>query len=185
MGDRSQYPSFRTREGSSSYREKADMVLEPARGTKNVTVELELDIFPDVEDELEEFSRLRRLGRFTEANDFFQSKLTAQLENPYVKVQYAEMLLAQGDYTNFAAAVEDLDLHVRPNDPRNGYFEHYCQLLKVVRNRSASFRPDGTSDDWLGFPMPHLFEDGDVVSCTPVQLNSGLPKLTQSIALPP
>lgn len=65
---------------------------------RNVTAHVELEVTDDIDDELEEFSRLTRIGSFREAKVFFDEHLRTVMDKPYVFVQYAEMLLRQGDY---------------------------------------------------------------------------------------
>ncbi|KAL5941051.1 hypothetical protein ACKVV1_005779 [Pyricularia oryzae] len=64
----------------------------------NVHVQLQLPIALDLDDELGELARLRRVGDFRAAKSFFRSKLAEHIGNPYVFVQYAELLLAMEDY---------------------------------------------------------------------------------------
>lgn len=68
---------------------------------KNVTVHLDFPVFQDYDAEIEDFSRLRRLGNFEAANDLFKRTFEGHLKNPYIFVQYAEMLLDMGDYKSF------------------------------------------------------------------------------------
>lgn len=68
---------------------------------QDASVHLELPITDDLEAELEEFCRLQRLGNFSEAEDYFNDKLELYLSNPYVFVQYGQMLLEKGDYSAF------------------------------------------------------------------------------------
>jgi hypothetical protein len=68
---------------------------------RDVTVHLELPISDDFGDELEEFSRLKRLGNFRVAISYFEENLTDYQAHPYIFVQYAEMLLEMGDYKSF------------------------------------------------------------------------------------
>ncbi|KAJ4418473.1 hypothetical protein N0V82_005553 [Gnomoniopsis sp. IMI 355080] len=72
---------------------------------QDATTHLELLITDDHETELEEFSQLHKLGNLGAARDYFQSNLEPYLNNPYVFVQYGQMLLDQGDYL----ALEDLN----------------------------------------------------------------------------
>ncbi|XDG09472.1 hypothetical protein ABKA04_009087 [Annulohypoxylon sp. FPYF3050] len=51
-----------------------------------------------LDDDLEEFCRLHRLGDFTSARRFFEENLQSHLDKPHVLVEYMEMLLEQGDY---------------------------------------------------------------------------------------
>lgn len=69
--------------------------------SKDVTIHLDFDIFNDLDEELEEFNRLGRLGDFGTAESFFNQHLKAHVTSPWVFVQYAEMLLVKGDYKSF------------------------------------------------------------------------------------
>ncbi|KAH6885311.1 hypothetical protein B0T10DRAFT_576960 [Thelonectria olida] len=68
---------------------------------RDVTVHLELPISDDFGDELEEFSRLKRLGNFRAAIGYFEENLEDYQTHPYIFVQYAETLLEMGDYKSF------------------------------------------------------------------------------------
>ncbi|EXL93494.1 hypothetical protein NOF04DRAFT_13788 [Fusarium oxysporum II5] len=69
--------------------------------SKDVTVHVELDIVSDLDDELEEFNRLVRQGWFKNAQSFFDQYLATHKSNPWVFVQFAEMLIEMGDYKSF------------------------------------------------------------------------------------
>lgn len=69
-----------------------------ASHARDTTIHVELEVTEDFDEELEEFSRLVRIGNFRVARSFFDEHLCSFADNPYVFVQYAEMLLAQGDY---------------------------------------------------------------------------------------
>ncbi|KAF5984244.1 hypothetical protein FCOIX_2747 [Fusarium coicis] len=69
--------------------------------SKDTTVHLELDVVNDLDDELEEFNRLVRQGLFRNAQSFFDQYLATQKSNPWIFVQYAEMLIEMGDYKSF------------------------------------------------------------------------------------
>lgn len=66
--------------------------------TGDLTVHLDFDIEEDLEEDFEELSHLSRIGHFTEARQFFDENLELHMGRPYVLVQYADMLLQQGDY---------------------------------------------------------------------------------------
>lgn len=68
---------------------------------QDASVHLELPITDDYDAELEEFCRLQRLGNFGAAEDYFGKKLEPYLSNPYVFVQFGQMLLEKGDYLAF------------------------------------------------------------------------------------
>ncbi|KAG8161291.1 hypothetical protein KVR01_009555 [Diaporthe batatas] len=75
---------------------------------QDASVHLELPITDDYETELEEFCRLQRLGNFGAAEKYFRNHLEQHLSDPYVFVQYGQMLLEKGDYLAF----EQLDAEV-------------------------------------------------------------------------
>ncbi|KAK3363031.1 hypothetical protein B0T25DRAFT_439336, partial [Lasiosphaeria hispida] len=79
-----------------------DAVYDPSQAAKDITVRLEMPIEEDFELDLEEFCRLRRLGRFRDAEKQFRKKLDHLSNSPYILVQYAEMLLASGNYKAFS-----------------------------------------------------------------------------------
>lgn len=64
---------------------------------------VELDVTQDLELDLDEFCRLGRLGNFHHAKQFFRDNLEQDMDDPYVFVQYAQMLLEMGDYKNIKA----------------------------------------------------------------------------------
>lgn len=68
---------------------------------QDASIHLELPITDDHETELEEFCRLQRLGNFGAAEEYFKELLEPYLSNPYVFVQYGQMLLEKGDYLAF------------------------------------------------------------------------------------
>lgn len=68
---------------------------------QDASVHLELPITEDHDTELEEFCKLQRLGNFGAAEDYFQDKLEPYLSNPYVFVQFGQMLVEKGDYLAF------------------------------------------------------------------------------------
>ncbi|ORY69651.1 uncharacterized protein BCR38DRAFT_89613 [Pseudomassariella vexata] len=75
--------------------------------TTNITVHLDMDVEHDLDGSLEEFARLIRLGNFAAAKEFFADNLEEHMDKPYVLVQYAEMLLEQGDYKAIAELEDD------------------------------------------------------------------------------
>lgn len=91
---------------------------------QDVTVHLELPIHDDLDDELEEFSRLKRMGDFRAAKNFFDGCLREHHDHPYVFIQYAEMLLAMGDY----GAFESLNPHAVFKIPNRGPPQPYLYL---------------------------------------------------------
>ncbi|GAT23637.1 similar to An02g08790 [Aspergillus luchuensis] len=66
--------------------------------TKDTTIHYEMDIVEDVGSLLEEFSRLKRLGNFQEAEQYFQVSLSAFMDLSPVTIEFADMLVEQGSY---------------------------------------------------------------------------------------
>jgi hypothetical protein len=64
----------------------------------------------DVDGQLEEFCRLKRLGHFKDAEEYFQSQLLGQIKNLPVAVEYAGMLLEQGAYKRIDELIQDGEL---------------------------------------------------------------------------
>lgn len=83
-------------------------VIDPtnSESLKTVTVELEMVAREDLEEPIEEFHRLSRLGRFKEAKQLFNDHLGHHLDKESVRVPQGEMALARGDYGTFAAMRE-------------------------------------------------------------------------------
>ncbi|TLD17001.1 uncharacterized protein PgNI_00124 [Pyricularia grisea] len=87
--------SGRTRRKKS--KEMPQTVCNPDRPV-NFHVQLRLPISLDLDEELCELGRLRRVGDFRAAKTFFGSRLEEHISNPYVFIQYADLLLAMEDY---------------------------------------------------------------------------------------
>lgn len=73
-----------------------DAICKPGK-SKDVTVHITLDVALDIEQELEEFSRLRRHGNFREAQKLFNDHLPERFDDTFCLLQYAHMLLEAGD----------------------------------------------------------------------------------------
>ncbi|KAL1835513.1 hypothetical protein VTJ49DRAFT_6579 [Mycothermus thermophilus] len=80
---------------------QVNIVYDPSQGSKDMSIRLELDAEEDWEGELETFCRLKRLGLIKEAKKYFWSSLGHLSTIPYIRVQYAEMLLFAGHYKEF------------------------------------------------------------------------------------
>jgi hypothetical protein len=66
--------------------------------TTDITLHSKLEIVEDISVDLEQFSRLCRLGNFAAAKYHFMKNLHDHVDNLYVRVQYMQMLLESGDY---------------------------------------------------------------------------------------
>ncbi|KAI0450094.1 hypothetical protein F5B21DRAFT_508524 [Xylaria acuta] len=76
---------------------QVDGIIDPSRNT-NITIHLELELYDDLDEKLEQLAYLSRLGHFAAARKFFTENLQDQIDRPYVVIQYGELLLSQGDY---------------------------------------------------------------------------------------
>lgn len=85
---------------------------------------LEFDLTPDLDDELEEFGRLTRLGHYRNAKKHFKQFLQEHIDHPIVFVSYAEMLLDVGDYKSIVS-LEHLSHNVFP--PPTSYLDGSAQ----------------------------------------------------------
>jgi hypothetical protein len=100
---------------------EAQVVLRPD-SDQDITISLELDVEGDVESQLEEFSRLQRLGDFHAAEQYFQTNLDEYLNIPLVAVEYAEMLLQQGAYQRLKDLLQRSELKARVPSDSNASF---------------------------------------------------------------
>lgn len=104
--------------------------------TRDLTVHLDLELSQDIDNELEEFSRLSRIGNFASAESFFDLHLRSHLSNPYLFVQYADMLLEKGDYKALVS-IDDSSVFVgRGEDGPHDYEFEFHQLemnWKLIR----------------------------------------------------
>ncbi|KAI0487094.1 hypothetical protein F4859DRAFT_502361 [Xylaria cf. heliscus] len=84
---------------------EVDGILTPNSG--DLTVHLTMDLEEDLEHHLDELNRLSRLGHFSSAREMFVENLQDHIDNPYVLVQYADLLLHQGDLKGVALLKDD------------------------------------------------------------------------------
>ncbi|KAI0906275.1 hypothetical protein F4823DRAFT_89831 [Ustulina deusta] len=101
----SQRQSSRSRQSENKVIRDVNGVLTPSSG--DLTLHLTMDLEEDLEDRLDEMSRLSRLGHFSAAKKFFQEHLHPHIDNPYVLVQYADLLLHQGDFKGVTHLKDD------------------------------------------------------------------------------
>ncbi|KAI0516977.1 hypothetical protein F5B22DRAFT_605733 [Xylaria bambusicola] len=94
-----------TRGGESKIIQKIDGILTPS--SEDLTVHLTMHLEEDLEDFLDELSCLSRLGHFSSAQKFFQEHLHHHIDNPYVLVCWADLLLRQGDFKGVTLIKDD------------------------------------------------------------------------------
>lgn len=94
---------------------------------QDVTVHMSLPVRDDLEDVLEECSRLRRLGHFATAIALFQDRLEHFLDNRYILVQYAQCLFEAGQYGRLQKLAEER--RPQPRDPPDALQLNWDLLL--------------------------------------------------------
>jgi hypothetical protein len=70
--------------------------------TEHTITSFEVDTQEDISGELEAFIRLNRLGHFAKAKAFFEEKLRPYIDQFPVFVEYADLLLEQGDFSRLS-----------------------------------------------------------------------------------
>ena len=83
---------------ANSERTDASAQPSPLSPGKDLNVQFELEIEEDFFEELESFTRLKKLGRFQEASSLFEEALVKHCNFFPVLVEYADLLLEQGRY---------------------------------------------------------------------------------------
>lgn len=103
---------------------------------QDVTVHMSCPVQDDLEDVLEDCSRLRRLGHFVEAIGLFRDRLGHFLDNRYVVVQYAQCLYEAGQH----AEVEKLAEKKAPPcvEPPDALQMNWDMLLLAAGGRRSS-----------------------------------------------
>lgn len=124
---------------------------------KDVTVHMDIELFNDLDDELEILNRLTRMGNFTLAKEFFDSHLKAHVDDPNVFVQYAEMLLEQGDFKSLlsldGSSVFRERGHDDPKDSETGI--HRLELnWKLIRAIALCYSQHKLSTVWERINRP-------------------------------
>ncbi|KAK3952574.1 hypothetical protein QBC32DRAFT_313819 [Pseudoneurospora amorphoporcata] len=120
ISDGSQASAITDDKSKVEKRRAVDAVHDPSVSMKDICVQLEISIEDDPRTDVEAFSRFKRLGRFNDAKEFFETQLELYRTTPYVFVQYAEMLFAAGDFKEFRQLVYPDDFfHTGPALPNN------------------------------------------------------------------
>ncbi|KAI0197826.1 hypothetical protein F4808DRAFT_463363 [Astrocystis sublimbata] len=76
---------------------QADAIWTPNM-SKSVAINMKLGITEDIDQELEELSRLRRHGDLRDTRKFLKQKLSGRSDDPYFVVLYAQLLSEMGDF---------------------------------------------------------------------------------------
>ncbi|KAK8118444.1 uncharacterized protein PG998_003070 [Apiospora kogelbergensis] len=125
-------------------------IWDPSQNT-DLTIYLKMPLQENQEEKMNEFCRLHRRGDYASARRFFAQELLPEHEDdPYLLVQYAEMLLKQGDYATLAS----LHGHVafspggRLEESKEGVLlRMYWNMMQVERSINNTPTP------WESFSM--------------------------------
>ncbi|KAK1623592.1 hypothetical protein BDP81DRAFT_503328 [Colletotrichum phormii] len=104
------------------------------RYPQDVTIHSELNATDDLEEDLEQYSRLVTLGRFKAAQTQFDRRLLHFVDNPYVLDQYCAGLRAACDFHALSQVEQKFALEIRPGTLRTSIYMHldqarsYCGL---------------------------------------------------------
>ncbi|EFX04381.1 hypothetical protein CMQ_1309 [Grosmannia clavigera kw1407] len=124
-----------------------------------MTIHLELDIEEDIESKMAELDRLRRLGRFREADAYLQNNLSGHLQDVSVILVYANLLLEQGDYGRlFGFFASETDISRASTDMAPGQLSdkpaeevNLALLLQLARCRSDPDLQNANTIACIGF----------------------------------
>jgi hypothetical protein len=102
---------------------------------QDLTVHISLPLRDDLEATLEDFSRLRRLGRFREALELFEDRLTHFLDNRYVLVQYGLCLYEAGQIARLSELAEKQ--HLQNPHPKDAVQLCWTMLLFMAEAHTS------------------------------------------------
>lgn len=113
----------------------------------------------DIDEELEEFSRLTYMGNFREAKSFFHENLRTFIDTPYVFVEYAEMLLSQGDYKSIqllddSRVFPDINHGKDVNDTHLQALHHNWLLIQATSLCYTQYEQKPIRDKLPHMPLP-------------------------------
>ncbi|KAL2157297.1 hypothetical protein VTH06DRAFT_6235 [Thermothelomyces fergusii] len=103
----------------------------------------------DLEEVLEECSRLRRLGHFADAIALFRVQLDEFLDNRYVLVQYAQCLYEAGQYDQLETLAEEKDPRRMSLDKADALQLNWDMLLLAAGKGPYKSQFDGAPDGLL------------------------------------
>ncbi|KAF3764093.1 hypothetical protein M406DRAFT_351577 [Cryphonectria parasitica EP155] len=153
-------------------------------------VQREFELVPDIEDELEEFSRLTRMGDFRRAKVYFTNHLKDHIGDAFVFIHYAEMLLEAGDFRS----IVQLEAHAQnvfPSDISRTqrpylnwkimYWIAFSSNQHDMRKIFAEMR-----DAWLPVDPDGEFDSTQIrIFCLLIRLISTHRRLVEPLFLPP
>ncbi|KAK6957709.1 hypothetical protein Daesc_000497 [Daldinia eschscholtzii] len=121
-----------------------------------------MSVQEDLDDSLEEFCRLQRLGDFASAKRFFADNLQEHLYKPNILIEYAEMLLEQGDYNSLSEIDCSTIYDTADNDEDSSdgrLLRSYWYLMQVL---ISCHKPDMVLHDYSNI-MTETFFNLDII----------------------
>ena len=137
-------------------------------GNHDLTIHFELDVNVDLKPALEIFSGYTRIGDFRSARKYFEDNLQDYIDEPYVFLCYAVMLLDMGNYKELAKLEFDFQgLEDELESRTLQVFEEAwnviqaCLNLRLGKSETTLDRPGGVD---LGYPNIDTFMESTQVS---------------------
>ncbi|KAH7307993.1 hypothetical protein B0I35DRAFT_413365 [Stachybotrys elegans] len=118
-------------EKTGDYGRTATLSINPA-DAPDLTSHLSLDLHGDLENTLEEISRLRRLGHFKNALSLAEAEIKPFLHNRYVLLQYAQLLMDAKRYKDIARLRRDYEPVKNSSSLIELNWEMICQLAEIT-----------------------------------------------------
>ncbi|KAI1095789.1 hypothetical protein F5B19DRAFT_267668 [Rostrohypoxylon terebratum] len=94
-----------------------------------------------LDETLEEFYRLQRLGHFASAEEFFEENLREHIEDPQVLIAYAEHLLEQGNYDALSRMGDDAMRRACDNLVNSDDRLLLTMYWKLIREFTTYYKP--------------------------------------------
>ncbi|KAI0152447.1 hypothetical protein F4776DRAFT_601617 [Hypoxylon sp. NC0597] len=107
----------------------------------DITVHLKMPLQEDLSGSLEELCRLERLGDFASAREFFTENLQEYLDRPQIAIEYAEMLLEQGDYKALSELDDGVMSNVQGNLTDSGNIALLRMYWELIQVFAAHYKP--------------------------------------------
>ncbi|KAI0853001.1 hypothetical protein F5Y00DRAFT_272547 [Daldinia vernicosa] len=148
--------------GVISPKREVNSCWNPCHDADDVTVHLRMSVQEDLDDSLEEFCRLQRLGDFISARRFFMEILQDYIYKPIIRMEYAEMLLEQGDYNALSAVDGSTVCYAEDNDGDNSHGRLLRSYWKLMQVLIACHKPGNVSHDYNAI-MNETFFNLDII----------------------
>ncbi|KAI3537092.1 hypothetical protein CSPX01_10390 [Colletotrichum filicis] len=119
---------------------------------QDVAILTELDMTDDLEEDLEEYSRLVRMGRFKAARIYFDDRLVHFIDNLYILDQYCSTLLAMSDFQALSRIAKEFAMELRPGIYLINILTRFLQAevlggLEILSNEAKNKYSSYIADD--------------------------------------